>query len=122
MRLTDYQSVFDTISDQTLQRDLYQFKKQLTKLLEACTIADNQDTDSEPARQLLHTLEQDYQALKSAILDATSQGRLAPDESGPLLDGISHLRRLAEQAEKASTHWSSMLPVQTRQPLPAQAH
>lgn len=122
VRLTDYQSVFDTISDQTLQRDLYQFKKQLTKLLEACTIADNQDTDSEPARQLLHTLEQDYQALKSAILDATSQGRLAPDESGPLLDGISHLRRLAEQAEKASTHWSSMLPVQTRQPLPAQAH
>jgi len=113
-RLVDYQNALDNIDDNGVQRSVYLFKKDISELLNVSRIIKEGDTDSEPARVLLKKLEHDYQQIKNDILNSASTGKLAPEESVLLLDAISHLRRLAEQAEKASTYWSSILPMQHR--------
>jgi len=116
-RLVDYHETFDAVDDTSIQRNIFQFKKDISELLNICQIDEASDIQSEPGRQLLHKIEHDYQSLKSDILHAASSGRLVAEECVTLLDALSHLRRLAEQAEKASTYWSSMLPIHNRQPL-----
>ena len=44
-------------------------------------------------------------------------GRLSPDEGTNLLDSLSHIHRLGEQAEKSSRYWSSLSPVEHRSPV-----
>lgn len=114
VKLSDYQSALQAIEDDSLQRQVYQFKQLVGALLQATRIDSSQATDSAPARQLLTQLELSYQQLKSAILSSASAGHLPPESCVALLDAVSHLRRLAQQAEKSSTHWSSMLPLQLR--------
>jgi phosphate:Na+ symporter len=113
-RLVDYHDSLENISDSSIRQSVFNFKKDITTLLNECRIDENSNTESEPPRKLLHTLEYDYQALKSDILNAATSGRLEAAECVTLLDALSHLRRLAEQAEKASTYWSSMLPIHAR--------
>ncbi len=116
-RLVDYHDALDKIQDSSTQQSIYRFKRDLIELLYAARVEEDADTDSSAARSLLHKLEADYQNLKSSILDTASAGRIDAAECVTLLDALSHLRRLAEQAEKASTYWSSMLPLHARQPI-----
>lgn len=116
-RLVDFHPILDNVSSETVNRDIFSFKNQLSKLLSLCRVDKEIDAESEPAREQLQEVEKSYQQLKSHILKAASSGSLQPQESVQLLDAISHLRRLAEQAEKASTYWSSMLPVHSRAEL-----
>lgn len=65
----------------------------------------------------MHRVQNLYQALKAQLLEQTVNGRLNTEESMQLLDAVSQLRRIAEQAEQASSHWSSTLPIVHRSPL-----
>jgi phosphate:Na+ symporter len=116
-RLVDYHDALDKVQDSTTQQSIYRFKRDLIELLYASRVEEDADTDSNTARALLHKLEADYQILKSNILDTATAGRIEAAECVTLLDALSHLRRLAEQAEKASSYWSSMLPIHSRQPV-----
>ncbi|WP_028469707.1 Na/Pi cotransporter family protein [Neptunomonas japonica] len=113
-RLVDYHETLENISDTSIKQNVFIFKKDISKLLQASRIEKESDTQSEPARKILHKLEYNYQALKTEILNAATSGKLDATESVTLLDALSHLRRLAEQAEKSSSYWSSMLPIHSR--------
>ncbi|WP_372742647.1 Na/Pi cotransporter family protein [Neptunomonas sp.] len=113
-RLVDYHESLENISDTGIKQNVFHFKKDISELLRECRIEKESDSDSEPARKILRKLEHNYQSLKSDILNAATSGRLDAAESVTLLDAISHLRRLAEQAEKSSSYWSSMLPIRAR--------
>lgn len=113
-RLVDYHDSLENISDTSIKQSVFLFKKDISELLHECRIEKESDTESETARKILHKLEHNYQSLKSDILNAATTGRLEAAESVTLLDAISHLRRLAEQAEKSSSYWSSMLPIRAR--------
>ena len=113
-RLVDYHETLENISDSGIKQNVFKFKRDIIELLQQSRIAKESDTDSEPARVILHQLENDYQGIKSEILNAATSGRLDAVESVTLLDALSHLRRLAEQAEKSSSYWSSMLPIHVR--------
>ena len=113
-RLVDYHDSLENITDTSIKQSVFLFKKDISELLHECRIEKESDTESETARKILHKLEHNYQSLKSDILNAATTGRLDAAESVTLLDAISHLRRLAEQAEKSSSYWSSMLPIRVR--------
>ena len=70
--------------------------------------------------QLLHEAHQQYQTLKSQLLEMTVRGEISTEQSTAQLDALSLMQRMAEQAEKASSHWSLTLPLAERQPVIAE--
>ncbi|WP_296056921.1 Na/Pi symporter [uncultured Amphritea sp.] len=115
--IVDYSERFSQISDSNTQKDIYDLKKITTKMLDAAMIDDDSDISSSETRKVLHKLENKYQKIKQHVLDAMIAGRLSPDEGTDLLDSLSHIHRLGEQAEKSSRYWSSLSPIKHRSPV-----
>jgi phosphate:Na+ symporter len=63
----------------------------------------------EGCRAQLASLQKEYQALKSRLLEAGARGDLTPDFLVEQLDRTSDVRRIAEQAEKAATHLAPLV-------------
>ncbi|MCP8689095.1 Na/Pi cotransporter family protein [Marinobacterium sedimentorum] len=112
--LPGYYDRFDVIADEATRRDVHDYQKASIKLIDACEIDDSVDRGADSAHLLLHQLERQYQSLKSSILLATTERRLSPEDTVQLLDALSHIHRLAEQAEKVSRYWSGITPLQHR--------
>ncbi|WP_372600454.1 Na/Pi cotransporter family protein, partial [Amphritea sp.] len=115
--IVDYSERFSQISDRNTQKDIYELKKITTKMLDAAMIDDDSHISSSETRKVLHKLEKKYQKIKQHVLDAMIAGRLSPDEGTDLLDSLSHIHRLGEQAEKSSRYWSSLSPIEHRSPV-----
>jgi phosphate:Na+ symporter len=112
--LPGYYDRFEVIADEATRRDVHQYQKASIELIDACEIDDSVDRGADSAHLLLHQLERQYQSLKSSILLATTERRLSPEDTVQLLDALSHIHRLAEQAEKVSRYWSGITPLQHR--------
>ncbi|UTW03816.1 Na/Pi cotransporter family protein [Amphritea atlantica] len=115
--IVDYSERFSRISDSNTQKDIYELKKITTKMLNAAVIEDDSQLSSSDTRKVLRKLEKKYQKIKQHILDGMIDGRLTPAEGTDLLDSLSHIHRLGEQAEKSSRYWSSLSPVEHRAPI-----
>jgi len=115
--IVQYSERFDQINDSNTQRDIYELKKITTKMLEAAVINDDEVNEASESRAILHKLEKKYQKIKQHVLDAMIAGRLSPNEGTELLDSLSHIHRLGEQAEKSTRYWSSLMPIEHRTPI-----
>ncbi len=115
--IVEYSERFDQINDSNTQKDIYELKKITTEMLDAAVVEDELYASSSQTRKLLHELEKKYQKIKQHVLEAMIEGRLSPDEGTDLLDSLSHIHRLGEQAEKSSRYWSSLSPVEHRSPI-----
>jgi phosphate:Na+ symporter len=115
--IVEYSERFDQINDSNTQKDIYELKKITNKMLDAAVVEDELYASSSETREVLHKLENKYQKIKQHVLDAMIEGRLSPDEGTDLLDSLSHIHRLGEQAEKSSRYWSSLSPVEHRSPV-----
>ena len=115
--IVNYSERFARISDSNTQRDIYELKEVTTSMLDAATVDDEKVTSASDSREVLHTLERKYQKVKQHILDAMLETRLTPQEGTDLLDSLSHIHRLGEQAEKSSRYWSSLRPIEHRDPV-----
>ncbi len=114
--LPGYYDRFEVIGDEATKRDVHNYQKASIELIDACEIDERADRGADSAHLLLHQLERQYQSLKSSILLATTERRLSPEDTVLLLDALSHIHRLAEQAEKVSRYWSGITPLQRRDP------
>ncbi|NVK43297.1 MAG: Na/Pi cotransporter family protein [Oceanospirillaceae bacterium] len=115
-RLPEYYEQLSQIGDEGVKRQVQDYQQASVSLIDACEISSTADTDAADTRRLLHDLERQYQSLKSAVLDATTRRRMNPDDAVALLDALSHIHRLNDQAGKVSSYWSGITPLQHRQP------
>lgn len=115
--LPGYYELFESLPSESLRKPIHEYQKETVKLIDSCIVSDDVDQSNEEGRQLMKSLEKRYQRLKTTILDSTVENQIKPDESIRLLDALSHIHRLAEQVEKASRYWSSITPMQYREPL-----
>ncbi|MBR9828536.1 MAG: Na/Pi cotransporter family protein [Oceanospirillales bacterium] len=116
-RLPEYYPVLEQIEDSGIRANVHDYQQAVIHLIDACEISEDRVTQGYEAHQMKRQMEHEYQHLKSTLLNQTISSQLTPADSVALLDALSHIHRLAEQAEKASRHWSSTTPVQTRAPL-----
>lgn len=114
--LPGYYDRFDVIADEATRRAVHDYQRASIELIDACEIDDSVDQGADSAHLLLRQLERQYQNLKSSILQAATERRLSPEDTVQLLDALSHIHRLAEQAEKVSRYWSGITPLQHRDP------
>lgn len=115
--IVDYSERFARVSDSNTQRDIYELKEITSEMLDAAAVDDDKMTSASDSRAVLHSLERKYQKVKQHILDAMLETRLSPEEGTNLLDSLSHIHRLGEQAEKSSRYWSSLRPIEHRDPI-----
>jgi phosphate:Na+ symporter len=116
-KLPEYYHLFEQIQDSGLGNSLTRFQQSVIRLIDLTEISADSNTQGYESHQLMREVHRDYQSLKSLLLEHAVSGRLQAEESMSLLDAASQLQRMAEQAEKASSHWSSTLPVQHRASL-----
>ncbi len=116
-RLPEYYPVFEQIQDSGVRSGVQEFQQAVIHLIDACEVRDDQATQGYETHKMKREMEREYQHLKTKLLDQTLSSQLSPADSVALMDALSHIHRLAEQAEKASRHWSSTTPVQHRAPL-----
>ncbi len=115
--LPEYYPVFEQIQDSGVRSGVQEFQQAVIHLIDACEVRDDQATQGYETHKMKREMEREYQHLKTKLLDQTLTSQLSSADSVALLDAVSHIHRLAEQAEKASRHWSSTTPVQHRAPL-----
>lgn len=115
--IVNYSERFERIDDETLKRAIFKFKSATIALIEASTLEENQYLSASDSHHLIRELQRQYQDLKSDLLVAGTEGKLPPREMVDLLDSLSHIHRLAEQAEKGARYWSYLTPIQHRSPV-----
>ncbi|WP_409525046.1 Na/Pi cotransporter family protein [Nitrincola sp. MINF-07-Sa-05] len=118
-RMPDYYSAFSQIENTIIRQAVYEFQKKVSELIDLCEIRQDSLIQGNEAHHLIEQLEKEYQNLKAQLLEASVSGKLPVAESIALMDGLSHIHRLAEQLEKGARHWSYALPIQHRAPLQA---
>ena len=111
------QQIFDNVNDSTIDHAVVSFKRKVVNLLDACVIDEHQDVQGIDGHRLMRDLKNEYQTVKLLILERTIEGSISTEESVEMLDYLGELKRLSDQAEDASTHWSSTLPIQARTEL-----
>jgi phosphate:Na+ symporter len=116
-RLPDYYPVLEQLEEPEARRSVQAFQQAVLDLIDACEVRQDRPVQSYEVHQMLRQVERQYQQLKDELLHQTISSRLTTADSVALLDALSHIHRLAGQAEKASRHWSSTTPVQKRAPL-----
>jgi len=114
-RLPQYYDVLNAQADQSLAHQLIGYQQAAIQLIDSCEINSDRCETTEPHQQL-RALEKHYQRLKNSVLEWTVAGHLSTPDSLELLDSLSQIHQLSQQAEKAARYWSSMLPMQHRQP------
>ncbi|MBY4678534.1 Na/Pi cotransporter family protein [Marinobacterium arenosum] len=115
--LEEPHQIIAELSDESLRRQLFDFEAEVTRLLELCEISERVDRSSSEIHQAIESLERHYQRIKEAILDAAIAHRIKAKQHAVLLDTLSHIHRLAQQAEKGARHWPLLTPMQHREPL-----
>ena len=115
--LSHYQTILDELNDTGLLHSLDDFKQESVALIDACEISSAQDVQGIDAHRAMRALQLSYQNLKHELLEKTVEGVISTTESAQLLEYLSMIRRLASQAEEASSHWSATLPMQQREAL-----
>lgn len=116
-RLPEYYPVFEQLEDSGVRSSIHEYQQAVIHLIDACEVRDDQATQGYETHRMKHQMEREYQHLKSHLLNQTLSSQLSPSDSVTLLDALSHIHRLGEQAEKASRYWSSTTPVQHRATL-----
>lgn len=107
----------EKLRDGAGQHDLYKLEGKVIELLDMATMSESSDTSGHNSHKVMHKIDKRYQSLKGRLLEMIVRGEINADEGTIQLDTLSHLHRLAEQAERASSHWSSSLPIRHRSPL-----
>ncbi|MGB0466712.1 MAG: Na/Pi cotransporter family protein [Pontibacterium sp.] len=115
--LPEYYELLKSSRNSNLNHLILDYQKDTIKLLDACEIREDSYLPGSESRQLIKNLETSYQHLKSSILQTAVEGGLNASESVALLDALSHIHRLAEQSEKGTRYWSSLIPLQHRTQL-----
>ena len=115
--LPKYEPMLEQISDTGLRRGLGEFKQESVSLIDACEISSSEDIQGIDAHRRMRALQSNYQNLKRELLEKTVSGIISTTESAQLLEYLSMIRRMAGQAEEASSHWSATLPMQQRETL-----
>ncbi|MBV0933448.1 Na/Pi cotransporter family protein [Marinobacterium weihaiense] len=116
-RLPEYYPVFEQLEDSGIRSSVHDYQQAVIHLIDACEVSEDRAIQGYEAHQMKREMEREYQHLKSNLLNQTLSSQLTPADSVTLLDALSHIHRLAEQAEKASRYWSSTTPVQHRAAL-----
>ncbi len=116
-RLPEYYPVFEQLQDSGIRSSVHDYQQAVIHLIDACEVRDDMATQGYETHQMKREMEREYQHLKNGLLNQTISRQLTPADSVQLLDALSHIHRLAEQAEKASRYWSSTTPVQHRAAL-----
>ncbi|WP_286239807.1 Na/Pi cotransporter family protein [Neptuniibacter halophilus] len=112
-----YYPIFEQITDHSLQKLLYEYQHATIELIDSCEIHPQVDSSGLDSRRLIQQMEKQYQILKSHVMESSIAGRINPQEGIELLEGLSHIHRLSGQVEKASRYWSSLTPIQPREPI-----
>lgn len=115
--LPEYQTLLDQISDIGMQKSIQNFKIEVVGLIDLCEISSRRDLQGIDAHRAMRELRLSYQGLKKEVLEKTVLGSISTDECERLLEYCSLIRRLANQADDVSSHWSSTLPMQHREPI-----
>jgi len=116
-RLPEYYPVLEQLKDPGVRTSVQEFQQAVIHLIDACEVREDQAIQGYEAHQMMRQVQREYQYLKGSLLNQTISSLLNTADSVALMDALSHIHRLAEQAEKASRHWSSTTPVQKRAPL-----
>ncbi len=116
-RLPEYYPVFEQLQDSGTRSSVHDYQQAVIHLIDACEVREDLATQGYETHNMKREMEREYQHLKSGLLNQTISRQLTPADSVVLLDALSHIHRLAEQAEKASRYWSSTTPVQPRAAL-----
>lgn len=116
-KFPSYYPLLDRLQDVGIRHKVNDFRQAVVRLIDLAEISDTRNSQGYQSHQLMRDVHHIYQELKADLLQQTVAGHLSAEESMALLDALSHLQRLAEQAEKASSHWSSTTPIQHRAPL-----
>ncbi|GGB88354.1 hypothetical protein GCM10011352_12940 [Marinobacterium zhoushanense] len=115
--MPEYHAVFEQLQQSGMRKQLFLFQQAVIRLVDLAEVNEESSTQGYQSHQLMRDVHQLYQQLKESLLKETVMGHIGAEESMALLDACSQLQRLAEQAEKASSHWSSTLPIMHRDPL-----
>jgi phosphate:Na+ symporter len=83
---------------------VYEFKTQAKDMLNVAHTPCSEEFES--LEHLLGKLQDKYQELKSALLEAGASGTLEIDHMAELLEYYSSIRRMVEQAIKGSIYWA----------------
>ncbi|KAB1443676.1 Na/Pi cotransporter family protein [Pseudodesulfovibrio senegalensis] len=83
---------------------VYEFKTQAKDMLNVAHTPCSEEFES--LEHLLGKLQDKYQELKSALLEAGANGTLEIDHMAELLEYYSSIRRMVEQAIKGSIYWA----------------
>lgn len=86
-----------------LAREISLFRQAVVQMLTA-TDPSRTDYSSEAAATALAGIESNYQQIKAALLRDGTAGNISVQEMAALLELMSHIRRLAEQAEKGGRY------------------
>ncbi|RVU30368.1 Na/Pi cotransporter family protein [Neptunomonas marina] len=104
-----------------LQHQVDELKSSAALLLIQSRVDEMSEQSSQPAREEMKRIQHTYHGLKADILAATTSGQISAHDSSALLDVLSQLRRMAEQAEKAASSWSTLSPIEHRDAVAASA-
>ncbi|MFC6669648.1 Na/Pi cotransporter family protein [Marinobacterium aestuariivivens] len=74
--LPEYYDRIDLVVDDAIRHRVQEYQKASVELIDACEISSDADTSADDAHRVLHDLERQYQNLKAAILEATTDRRL----------------------------------------------
>ncbi|EAR60841.1 Na/Pi cotransporter family protein [Neptuniibacter caesariensis] len=116
--MPNYYEAFNNLSNRSLSELIYDYQSDIVELIDSCEITQESYLSGQESRKLIKRLEKKYQHLKAKVMETSIEGQIKPKDSIALLDALSHIHRLAEQVEKAGRYWSSITPMQTRDPLP----
>jgi len=105
--LAQGQSRRQEIGDPLVSDAVTQFKSGVVKLLGHADI-DQEAFSIDALAAELEGVESDYQQLKSQLLRAGTEERLPLRQTVDLLEQLSHVRRIAEQSEKAASYLLAM--------------
>lgn len=115
--MPQYYESIEHLSDRSLKALIWEYQSQTIKLIDSCQVDVDSYMSGQESRLLINKMEKQYQHLKDQVMQSCVEGRTKPKDTISLLDALSHIHRLAEQVEKAARYWSSITPMQSRDPL-----
>ncbi|WP_027859281.1 Na/Pi cotransporter family protein [Marinobacterium jannaschii] len=103
-RLPEYTDALNEAEHPALQKQIYNYLGAAATLLDSCKSPTSSSFIGEKVRQKSLALEQQYKELKGAIHNATLKRKLKPKQSMSILDALSHIQRMSEQADQGARY------------------
>lgn len=106
------------LSHEEVAQAVSHYRQGVIKLLD---LAEPEREGFNPAQlgELAAALEEEYQALKAMLLRAGTKSTMAVTQVFHLLEEMSHIRRIVDQAEKGARYLAALIPAPTSETPPA---